>query len=367
MRGLPRRVLASVLAVTASASLLRAQQQQPSIFTPGSTIPVLESYLESLRQQTGIPGMSGVLVRDGEIAWEKGFGYANVGARLRPAGDTPYVIGDMTGMLSAVLVLQCVEQRRLTLDDPIERYGLSAPEPSATLRGLLSHNPPGAPKDAFAYSPDRFAHVTELMEWCAPQPLRKSVAHRILDRLAMQDSAPGTDWKDPALSLPEGLFDDSDVEHYRAVLDRLAVPDKVTNRTKTEITTLPPGGINAAAGLVSTARDLAKFDAAVDAGDKGGLLLADTVANAWTPAVGAGGTASPMGLGWFVQYYKGERVVWHFGNVPNAYSSLIVKLPERGISFILLANSDGLTAPFDMTQGDVTRSLFAALFLKLAV
>jgi hypothetical protein len=60
-------------------------------------------------------------------------------------------------------------------------------------------------------------------------------------------------------------------------------------------------------------------------------------------------------------------VVWHFGNVPNAYSSLIIKLPERGITFILLANSDGLTAPFDMTQGDVTRSLFASLFLKLAV
>ena len=29
-----------------------------------------------------------------------------------------------------------------------------------------------------------------------------------------------------------------------------------------------------------------------------------------------------MGLGWFVQFYRGERVVWHFGHVPNAYSSL---------------------------------------------
>jgi hypothetical protein len=72
-----------------------------------------------------------------------------------------------------------------------------------------------------------------------------------------------------------------------------------------------------------------------------------------------------MGLGWFVQYYKGERVVWHFGNVPNAYSSLIVKLPTRKMTFILLANSDGLTAPYDLAQGDVTKSLFAALFLKL--
>jgi hypothetical protein len=73
-----------------------------------------------------------------------------------------------------------------------------------------------------------------------------------------------------------------------------------------------------------------------------------------------------MGLGWFVQSYKGEPVVWHFGNLPNAYSSLIVKLPLRKMTLILLANSDGLSAPFDLPQGDVTRSLFAALFLKLA-
>ena len=73
-----------------------------------------------------------------------------------------------------------------------------------------------------------------------------------------------------------------------------------------------------------------------------------------------------MGLGWFVQSYKGERVVWHFGNVPNAYSSLILKLPARGLTFIVLANSDGLSASFDLPQGDVTKSLFASLFLKLA-
>lgn len=361
-----RRAAAAMLAVMASAAVLRGQQQ-PSIFTTSGTIPILESYLESYRQQNGIPGMSGALVRDGEIAWERGFGFENVTTRVRTSPDTPYVVGDMTATLAAVLVLQCVEQRRLALDDPIGRYGLSAPEPTATLRGLLSHVPPGGGRGDFLYSPDRYSHITELMEWCAPQPFRKSVAHRILDRLAMQDSVPGTDWKDPALVLPDGLFDPSDVARYRAVLDRLATPYKVSARNKTDVTILPTAGINAVGGLVSTVRDLAKFDKALDAGDDGGLLLTETVVNAWTPAIGDSGTPSPMGLGWFVQYYKGERVVWHFGNVPNAYSSLIVKLPGRGMTFILLANSDGLSAPYDLPQGDVTRSLFASLLLKLAI
>jgi hypothetical protein len=89
------------------------------------------------------------------------------------------------------------------------------------------------------------------------------------------------------------------------------------------------------------------------------------VTAAWTPAAERNGIVSPMGLGWFVQTYRGERVVWHFGNVPNAYSSLVLKLPDRKVTFILLANSDGLSAPFQLTKGDVTRSLFASLFLRL--
>ena len=63
-----------------------------------------------------------------------------------------------------------------------------------------------------------------------------------------------------------------------------------------------------------------------------------------------------------MQIYRGEPVVWHFGLVTNAYSSLIIKLPSRHLTFILFANSDGLSSPFQLDAGDVTRSLFATLF-----
>jgi len=97
------------------------------------------------------------------------------------------------------------------------------------------------------------------------------------------------------------------------------------------------------------------------------LLISDEMlAQAWTPAVNPEGTLLPMGLGWFVQSYRGEPVVWHFGYIPNAYSSLIVKLPMRRLTFILLANSDRLSAPFQLAAGDITRSTFATLFLKRA-
>jgi hypothetical protein len=173
---------------------------------------------------------------------------------------------------------------------------------------------------------------------------------------------PGTDLADPALPLPEGLFAEDELARYRSVLQKIAVPYKVTGRNKADRTDLPITTMSATDGLVSTVRDLAKLDRAL--GDRI-MLLDETLGVAWNPVVDRSGQPTPMGLGWFVQYHRNERVVWHFGQIPNAYSSLVLKLPAKGITFILLANSDGLSNPFQLQAGDVTRSLFATVFLKL--
>lgn len=361
-----QRTRLAVLAALLVLALVpaRGQQQHPSVLTPVGTLPALESYLEALRQQSGIPGMSAAVVRDGVIIWEKGYGFQDVAARIRATPDTPYLVGDMSETLAAVLLLQCVEQRRLSLDEPFQRYEIAGIDSSATLRQLLSHTPPEPATVPFAYNPDRYTQLTAAMEWCAPQPYRKSVAHRLLNRLAMKDSVPGTDLQDPAFVLPEDLFDPEELVGYRRVLTRLAVPYKVDGKGRAERNDLGGVPITASGGLVSTVRDLARFDAALDAFD---LLAPETLAVAWSPAADRGGVSSPMGLGWFVQSYKGERLVWHFGYIQNAYSSLILKVPARGVTFILLANGDGLSGPFQLQSGDVTRSLFASLFLRLAI
>ena len=318
--------------------------------------------------------MSAAIVRDGVIVWEKGFGFQNVAARVRATPDTPYLVGDVSGTLAAVLLLQCVEQRRLALDLPFRPTDSTRRSPTRRCGRSSATRRRWAAAEPFVYSPERYARLTPLMEWCAPQPYRKSVAHRILNRLAMRDSVPGTDLRDPDLPLPEDLFDPQDLARYRQTLLKLAVPYKVDGKGRATPNDLAGVPIDAAGGLVSTVRDLARLDAALGSGvfdpdllGPGVLLADETLAAAWSPAAERGGVASPMGLGWFVNNYRGERVVWHFGYVQNGYSSLILKVPSRGLTFILLANGDGLSAPFQLESGDVTRSLFATLFLRLAV
>ena len=334
--------------------------QQPPVFTPFGALPVLDNYLEALRKQTGIPGMSAAVVRDGSVIWEKGYGYQNTASKIPATPDTPYLVGDLSGTLAAVMLLECSERRQLLLNEPIRKYGGQLPEANVTIEQVLSHTTPGV-EEPFVYSPERYAQLTPVMEHCGEaRSYRKSVA-LLLDRAAMQDSVPGTDlWRSDSV-LREGEFDSEDLDRYRRVLDRMALPYKIDTRLRAERTELPPITMSAENGLVSTVRDLARLDAALGTA----ILHLETLDSAWNPVTLPNGAVSPMGLGWFVQNHRGQRVVWHFGMIGNAYSSLLLKLPDQKITFILLANSDGLSNTFQLPAGNVTKSLFAALFLRL--
>ena len=329
--------------------------------SPLGTSP-FESYLDLLRQQAGVPAVSAAIVQNGEIVWERGLGFSNVESRIRATPDTPYPVSALSATLAATLILECAEQRSLTLDDPVSSYGVSVPEPGVTIRQILTHSSAAPPGESFHYDSDRFAQLARVVETCVPQPYRKTVAVRLLERLAMKDSVPGRDVQDDAI-VAQNLFAESVQQRYRDVLDRLALPYKVDKKGRTSRSVdLTPETINGSTGVISTVRDLARFDAALDSAL---LLREETLAAAWTNAVGRDRATLPTGLGWFVQKYNAETVVWHFGLTPNGYSSLILKLPAKRLTLILLANSDGLSSPFDLASGDVTKSLFAMLFLRL--
>jgi CubicO group peptidase (beta-lactamase class C family) len=350
----PRR-LAALATLTTLFIALVATRQAPAQ-TPGNS--AFEGYIELLRQQASIPSLAGVLIQDRAIAWERGLGFANLESKIAARSDTPYAIGDLTQVITSTLLLQCAEQRRINLSDPVRLYGVALPEANVTIRQMLSHLSQGG---TFRYEPERFALLTPVVEECARQPFRKTVALQIIDRMGMAGSVPGRDAARPG-AVPADMLDRIYIEHYGRILDDLAVPYKVDKRGHSTRTELTSEGINAATGLVSTAHDLAQFDLALDAGT---LLRSDTLEAAWTPAVTSAGTQAPMGLGWFVQSYRGTPVIWQYGAVANAYSALIVKVPARRATMILLANSDGLAVPFQLEAGDVTRSPFALVLLRM--
>jgi CubicO group peptidase (beta-lactamase class C family) len=174
----------------------------------------------------------------------------------------------------------------------------------------------------------------------------------------MLRSAPGTALAQPAPADVEA-FAPADLAHYSSVLAQMARSYRLAEPRRPVRSELPLVRLTAADGLVTTVHDMARFDTAVS----DGFLRPETVRRAWAPA----GPNLPAGFGWFVQTYNGEQVVWSFGVVRDGYSALLVKVPSRGLTFILLANSDALAAPFARETWDVTASVFARTFLLIYV
>jgi CubicO group peptidase (beta-lactamase class C family) len=337
--------------IVAAATLLLGQQTSAQ----GLTFSVFERYLESLREQAGIPGMSAIVLQQGVPIWESGFGRADLEAALPATPATPYAIGGLSQTVGATMLLkECVDESFATLNDPVADWVPAFPERDTTLAHLLGHV---APTGAFAFDLTRFAALTPVVEECAGAPYRELLGNDIFDLLQMWDSVPGSALAAPT-AVDSVLFEPATLRRYARVLGSVAKPYRVENGRPVR-TDLPPAAVNAATGIITTVRDLARFDVSF----RYNLLLRpDTTARAWTPVA----PNFPAGLGWFVQTYNGEPIVWQFGELRNAYSALIVKAPNRGLSFIILANSDALAAPFARGETwDVTASLFARLFLRV--
>jgi len=330
----------------------------PSTEAQGSLpISLFERYVEALRLQAGIPGMSAAILQNGRVVWDNGFGYQDVDGLLRATANTPYPVLELTQTLSStVLLQQCMDQRYLELSDRVHRWNPQFADDGTTIGQLLSH---GAPSGGFKYDPGRFAALTGVADQCANSRYVRLLTEEIFNRLGMASSVPGADVVDPS-SPNRRWVNASTLDHYAVIVRQQAVPYKVDSRGRPTRSNAPGGTLSASTGVVSTVRDLALFDAAL--GD-GVLLESSTLSRAWEQ-VGS----LPTGLGWFVQRHNGERVVWHFGMARDAYSSLVIKVPGRGLTLILLANSDGLAGPpYNLADGNLSSNLFASLFLRLFV
>ncbi|HLF82960.1 MAG TPA: serine hydrolase, partial [Blastocatellia bacterium] len=121
-----------------------------------------------------------------------------------------------------------------------------------------------------------------------------------------------------------------------------------------------PNRFSVSAGLMSSVLDMVKYDIAID---QNRFLTKETQQLAFTPMVSTKGENLPYGLGWFTQNYKGTRLIWHYGYW-TCNSSLILKVPDRNITFIAMANTDNLSRSTDLGAGDVTSSPVGLAFLK---
>ena len=315
--------------------------------------------LDELRAILKIPALSAVVLHRQEVVWAGGFGLADIERGVAATPDTPYQLASLTKPVAATLTMMMVEAGTLNLDDPVARYGVALPEgPRVTVRHLLSHTSAGEPGRDYRYDGQRYARLAEGIEGASGEAFGDALAARILDPLGMTRTAPN----DPTCGAGDvdGLTRDP---RYGAVYRDLARPYLLTRDAEVAPGAYPDA-FNPAAGLISTVADLAGFDAALDRG----LLVSDeTRERMFAPSVSTTGAELPYGLGWAVFDGAGTRLVWHAGQWTPSASGLYLKAPELELTFIVLANSDALSAPYPLSRPDPLVSTAALLFYEAFV
>jgi len=316
---------------------------------------------DSLRVEARIPGLAVAVLIDSEILALSGLGHADLETQAPVGPDTPFDIASVTKPIAATLALILQDQGALDLDAPMSGFdGFSdlctdakaaggiffddwaCDDATLTLRHLLSMTANGTPGERFYYNPVSYSWASRPMAQATGTPFSDLVTHLILEPAGMTRSArihrnlPLRPDLAKALATPYHLGEDG-------------TPQRSTQPS--------PQGDGAAGGVISTVRDLAAFDVALD---DGRLLEPGPRSEMWTPLA----PNIPYGLGWFVATLSGEPVVWHTGLWEGAYSALYLKVPARQATLILLANSDGLRWDSRLDEAALERSPFARAFLE---
>ena len=116
----------SVRSVSATGSPFTATTQATLDVKLNEQLEQFEDFLAGMQRELGIPGMSAAIVKEHRVIWAQGFGYADVEAKRAALPDTPYEIASLTKPLSSSILLRLVEQGRVSVEDPVSKYGITS-------------------------------------------------------------------------------------------------------------------------------------------------------------------------------------------------------------------------------------------------
>ncbi|MGD2218087.1 MAG: serine hydrolase domain-containing protein [Gemmatimonadales bacterium] len=292
--------------VSLHAQSALAEAQLPARYA--EAVEFAQLLVTSVMEESGTPGMSVAVGIDGRVVWSEGFGYADVEHRVPVWEETKFRIGSVSKPLTAAAVAQLVEQGKLDLDAPIQRYVLSFPEkrwPITTrliaghLSGIRHY------RDNEMLSSRRYATVLEGLEIFQDDTLLfqpgarysySSYGWNLIS--AVVEGASGEEFLP---YMQENVFDRLGMVHTVAGHTDSIIPHRTGfyQRNRDGAVANAPYVDNsykwAGGGFISTPEDLVRFGFAHIGAD---FLKPETIAELWTPQTTNDGRSTGYGIGW---------------------------------------------------------------------
>ena len=304
---------------------------------------------EQVNKEQSAPGFAFLVWSHGSVVFAKGYGLADIASKTPVTPDTRFAVGSITKQFTAACVLLLAQQGKLSLDDKLAKYVPEMPNADRiTLRILLNqdsglHNFPStaehswplsgaippekiiailktdkpdfAPGEKWEYSNANYAVLACIVARVSGMPYTDFLQKNIFTPLAMSSSGNGFAAQANIATPYEGSPGNYRTAEPRITLDLFY----------------------GAGSIVSTANDLARWDAALIAGK---LLNAGSIHAMWTAGTLPKGTKVPYAMGFVPAEIAGHREVWHNGLAPKAggycYNAIF---PDDDLAVIVLSNA----------------------------
>lgn len=326
----------------------------------------LPTRIEQLAGQSRVPGFSIALVRDFEVAWSSSWGVKRAGGQDSVADSTLFQAGSISKPVSAAAVLRLVQEGELELDRDVNDFLNTwrvAGDHSVTLRQILSHRAgftvhgfPGYPRT------EPIPSLPELLDGKGnTEPIRIDIPPGTQDRYSgggycvlqlVVEDVTGKPFHQVARDLvlrPAGMTASTFEQPLPPPLHESAATGHLPDESVVE------GGWHVypeetAAGLWSTARDLARFVAEVQLANSGksSKLLSQQVAQEMlSPQADPSRGLGPQLRG------EGAAARFHHGGVNMGFMAWMVGLRDGG-------GGAAITTNF-MSAHDLVKEAFEAI------
>ena len=331
-----------------------------------------DDYVNKALKDWEVPGCAIAIVKNDSILYAKGYGVRKLGDPTPVDEKTLFAIGSASKAFTAASIAMLVDEGKIKWDDPVTKHlaGFQLFDPYATreltVRDTLSHRSGLERGDLLWYgsSYDRDEIVRRVRYLKPGWSFRSRFGYQNIMFLTAGQIIPkvaGKSWDNfvrDRIFTPLQMTSTSTTITTLKNSDNVATPhDKFDGKVQPvpwrNIDNIGPAG-----SINSNVVDMAQWvrlhlgagkyknEQILSSGAIKEMHMPQTVIR----VEGAAEKINPethfmnYGLGWFLQDYRGRKVVQHGGNI-DGMSALVAMIPEENLGLVILTNMDGTPLP----------------------
>jgi len=343
-----------MLYLIAAVSILVAGPMTAETDPPTELAAFVESVARHAVEKDGVVGLSIGVARHDQVLYRGGFGMANVELHVPATADTVYRIGSITKEFTAAGVLLLVQEGKIGLDDPLEKFLPAYPVKGREIRvrHLLQHAsgvqdftrlPAYRKEIRIDASQDdvlnRFQHLP--LEFEPGDKHRYSNSGYFLLGVILEKAA-GKSFED---YVQERLLNPLGLEQTYCDHPTRIIPNRASGYTRWDdvLRNAPYVSLHQSTGagnMATTVGDLLAWQQAIASHR---LLNAETARDMMTRGKLNSGATFDYGMGLFLKKLDERQVVRHGGGILGFRADLAY-YPASGYMIAVLANSENAKA-----------------------